>query len=251
MYAETMQWTLPLPIELVGRIAADDVQIVANVAQLSKACRALLRPKLLLLKPKWRFEQLTKDQYSEWDEWGEDKGLSIMKSILAQVLSLKSHGMKWIYSFELLCSFVLAVNKASIVCVFEQFPDQQVMVQRVFDRFRNMANDVFSGQFEDPRLFAETDLKPRDVYSMRQSSRNSRYRLEIRSAESKKTLRTCFPCHEKLPFQQNTIEYFLESLLEYIADDEFKSVEYLIEYITMTTIPKFRNLSKSKEFVMV
>ena len=106
--------------------------------------------------------------------------------------------------------------------------------------------------FEDPRLFAETDLKPRDVYSMRQSSRNSRYRLEIRSAESKKKpFALVFPCHEKLPFQQNTIKYFLESLLEYIADDEFKSVEYLIEYITMTTIPKFRNLSKSKEFVMV
>ena len=105
----------------------------ANVAQLSKACRALLRPKLLSLKPKWRFEQLTKDQYSEWDEWGEDKGLSIYEIDFGPgiVLEISRNEMDILFRIAVL---VCASRQQSFdrLCVSSNFPDQQVMVQRVF-----------------------------------------------------------------------------------------------------------------------
>ena len=51
-----------LPLDLIIKVADCDIQAAAKLAQLSKACNALLGSKLSEAKQKWRFDRVVAAQ---------------------------------------------------------------------------------------------------------------------------------------------------------------------------------------------
>ncbi len=158
-----------LPLELAEKIADHDVQAAAKIAQLSKACNALLRSRLSKAKQERNFDrmiaQLFPFKIGEFSRIVEERdyrdGISFFQ------LAERWRSEDWRRNDgKMLSAFVLSLDIASVLCFFAEADELQYPLLYLFGEYRRLLGLHNIEIRTPPRLFVES-YNGRSISSMR------------------------------------------------------------------------------------